>query len=954
MPDERMKTLIEDFVKKIDNINTWPLYSQGAIPKRKLKHALAYIAQGVNEDDILFYVDFTVWGSGKDGLVFTSDKLLWRDTFSDPKEGLIECAKIKSVSTKGDDLVINSSKIVPIRLGKKEEKLIHELLSHIAKENRAGEKTKGTREKKKEQIKEKIAEERLKVAQPAEEPERKLDKKTLAELSKLMTYILRHDRKNESHVDFDEHCYAEINQVVEAIASKSEWVWITREHIEAVADQSVYRGKKRFEIKGDKIRATYNISRRCPSTLVTTPKPRSPLPFLENEWYVIIAKRSGKCLDVSSKSIDKGANIIQYDYWGGDNQQWKLEPVKDGYSRIIARHSNKCLDVGGMGKESGANIIQYDYWGGDNQQWKLEPVKDGYFRIIAKHSGKCLDAGGRRKDKKATYIRQWNCAGRDNQLWKLELASELDLRTARVWSVKGYTLANSGKYDDAIICFDKALEINPKYTRVWRNKGYALNNLKRYVEAITCLDEALEINPNSAHAWSQKGYALFNLNKFEEALECFDKALEIAPRFEEAINSKKIAKERLSEKEKPKITIQLSETAFTPNAWRRIELTLKNTGTAPATEIQLEYPHEKVEIDGLSAIATLNPNDEKSLQIGLRPLHVGEVPLTTRIRYKDLDNNEYKDEKTFWITVEAGVGTEVEGGVEEQKPIIKRETEFFNGFVRMKMAVTNPMSQIITDVSLDLDFDEKTLRLDRHEPEYPVKRGKVQLGTISPGTGKTVAFHLDPMTCTKAGTELNCRVDYKDAYGKPESTRMAPKKVEVVCPIFSTESDINIGMLKEFIKNLPCQDSKVFHIPAGLDKDRLVELCRETIQMHDVRHIRTLRTKDDKTCETWYYGKTKVEKSTIVINGRISEATGSIEIFAATPSPESLTGLLAELGHNLTKKITEVGKKPEQIVNVSIRDNVIQRSPNLLNLCDTNGVCSEENVIVEDNVIKKS
>jgi hypothetical protein len=687
MPDERMIKLIENFVKNIDNLNTWPTYTRGAIPKRKLKNALAYIAKGINEEDIVFYVDFTVFGSGKEGLVFTNDKLFWRDSFREPKEGTIEYDKIKSVSTQGDDSVINSSKIVPIRLGKKERRLIHELLSQIAKENRAGKKTKGKRKKEKEQIKEKPAEERLKVAQPAEEPERKLDKKTLAELSSFMTYILRHDRKNEFHVDLDKHCYAEINQLVEALHAVERWVWITREHVESVADQSVYRGKKRFAITGERIKATHSIMRKCPS--IAKPPTSKPEPQEQEDL-------------------------------------------------------------------------------------------------------------------------------------------------------------------------------------------------------------------------------------------------------------------------KPKITIQLSETAFTPNAWRRIEVTLKNTGTAPATEIQLEYPQEKVEIDGLSAIATLNPNDEKSLQIGLRPLHVGEVPLATRIRYKDLDNKEYKDEKTFWITVEAGVGTGVDGGVEEQKPVIKRETEFFNGFIRMKMAVTNPMSQIITDVSLDLDFDEKTLRLDRHEPEYPVKRGKVQLGTISPGTGKTVAFHLDPMTCTKAGTELNCRVDYKDAYGKPESTRMAPKKVEVVCPIFSTESDINIGMLKEFIKNLPCQDSKVFHIPAGLEKDRIIELCRETIQMHDVRHIRTLRTTDDKTCETWYYGKTKVEKSTIVINGRINEATESIEIFAATPSPESLTGLLAELGHNLTKKIKEVGKKPEQIVNVSIRDNVIQRSPNLLNLCDTNGVCSEENVIVEDNVVTRS
>ncbi len=778
--------------------------------------------------------------------------------------------------------------------------------------------------------------------------ERSKDKKTLSELSKLMAYILRHDTKNEFHVDFDNHCYAEINQLVSAIASKRGWRWVTKKHIEEVSAKSLYRGKKRFEIQGDKIKATYNVTRKCPSVSMPTPDLRHPSSFKENEYYVIIAKHSGKCLDVKGISKDKGANIIQYDYWGGENQQWRFEPVGDGYYCIIAKHSGKCLDVGGMSKDNGANILQWHYWGGDNQKWKLEPVGDGYYRIIAKHSGKCLDIGGWSKDKRAAHIRQWNFKGKDpTQLWKLELASELDLRTARVWSRKGYNLAKSGQYEEAIACFDKALEINPKYTRVWRNKGYALNNLKRFEEAILCFDKALEIDPTSVHARSQKGCAILNLSRYEAALQCFDEALKLDPKYEEAITNKKIAEEKIRELSvpevsKPKITIELSEKAFKPNAWRRIDLTLKNTGTALAKEIQIDYPKEKVEIEGLTAIGELKPDEETTLQIGLRPLQVGEVPVTTPITYNDFNNREYQDEKTFWITV----STEVKGVEEKQKLIIKRETEFFNGFIRLKMAVTNPMSQIITDVSIDLDFDENTLRLDRHEPEYSVKSGKVLLRSITPDTGKTVAFLLDPLTCTKAGTEINCRVDYKDAYGKPYSARMESKKVEVVCPIFQTESDINVGMLKEFIADLPCKDSKIYKIPVGLEKNGLIALCRETIQMHDVRHIRTLRTKDDKTCETWYYGKTKVDKNHIIINACINEDTESMEISVATHTPESLTGLLAELGHNLTKKIKDAGKQPEQIVNVSIRDTIIQRSPNLLNFCDTNGVCSEENVIV--------
>ncbi len=93
-----------------------------------------------------------------------------------------------------------------------------------------------------------------------------MDKKTLSELSKLMAYILRHDEKQKFKVELDENCYAKINQVIEAIASMDKWNWVKRKHIEEVAAKSFWRKQKRFVIKGDKIKATYRITRKCPST----------------------------------------------------------------------------------------------------------------------------------------------------------------------------------------------------------------------------------------------------------------------------------------------------------------------------------------------------------------------------------------------------------------------------------------------------------------------------------------------------------------------------------------------------------------------------------------------------------------------------------------------------------------------------------------------------------------
>ena len=45
-----------------------------------------------------------------------------------------------------------------------------------------------------------------------------------------------------------------------------------------------------------------------------------------------------------------------------------------GYVRLISRNSGKALEVQGASTADGANIVQYDDWGGNNQQWQLVRV----------------------------------------------------------------------------------------------------------------------------------------------------------------------------------------------------------------------------------------------------------------------------------------------------------------------------------------------------------------------------------------------------------------------------------------------------------------------------------------------------------------------------------------------------------------------------------------------------
>ena len=135
-----------------------------------------------------------------------------------------------------------------------------------------------------------------------------------------------------------------------------------------------------------------------------------------DEYFEIVSRNSGKCLDVSGASTDAAAPAIQWTCHGGLNQQWRLEPAGGGAFRIIARHSGQALDVMGALLDDVVPIIQWPVHGGDNQVWTLEPASDGHVRIVARHSGKAMDVEFASTDDGARVI-QYMPHGGANQQW---------------------------------------------------------------------------------------------------------------------------------------------------------------------------------------------------------------------------------------------------------------------------------------------------------------------------------------------------------------------------------------------------------------------------------------------------------------------------------------------------------------------------------------------------------
>ncbi|RKY46076.1 MAG: hypothetical protein DRP91_09385 [Candidatus Neomarinimicrobiota bacterium] len=79
-------------------------------------------------------------------------------------------------------------------------------------------------------------------------------------------------------------------------------------------------------------------------------------------------------MDVANGSLDDGANVLQWNYHGADNQRWRIISVGDGYYRIECKASGKVLDVASGSADDGANVLQWSSNGGANQKFRFDPI----------------------------------------------------------------------------------------------------------------------------------------------------------------------------------------------------------------------------------------------------------------------------------------------------------------------------------------------------------------------------------------------------------------------------------------------------------------------------------------------------------------------------------------------------------------------------------------------------
>ncbi|HEU4408524.1 MAG TPA: RICIN domain-containing protein [Polyangiaceae bacterium] len=114
--------------------------------------------------------------------------------------------------------------------------------------------------------------------------------------------------------------------------------------------------------------------------------------------HYVLRNPDGNCMDVPNRSNDNGAQVSTWGCNDGLNQAFGFvfhdtsspELLEGQEVQIIARHSGKCLDVEYGSAEAGARVLQWGCHDGANQRWYLWALPGGKLGLKSKQSGLCL------------------------------------------------------------------------------------------------------------------------------------------------------------------------------------------------------------------------------------------------------------------------------------------------------------------------------------------------------------------------------------------------------------------------------------------------------------------------------------------------------------------------------------------------------------------------------------
>ncbi len=111
---------------------------------------------------------------------------------------------------------------------------------------------------------------------------------------------------------------------------------------------------------------------------------------------------------------------------------------------------------------------------------------------------------------------------------------------------QGDRLVKSGRYQDALAHYERAIRIVRRPSYAWTSRGVAMKYLGRLDEALRCHENAIRLDAENEVAWCNLGTVYFKRGQLGKALDCYDKAIGIRPRYAIAWNNKGVVFARMN------------------------------------------------------------------------------------------------------------------------------------------------------------------------------------------------------------------------------------------------------------------------------------------------------------------------------------------------------------------------------------------------------------------------
>lgn len=139
-----------------------------------------------------------------------------------------------------------------------------------------------------------------------------------------------------------------------------------------------------------------------------------------NQWYEVVAKNSGKAVDVAGGSTANGARLQQYSRNSTASQRFRFVATSSGYYRVIPKtNSRQAWDISGGSRSNGAKAQVWSYGGVSQQQFRVHKVAGGGYRLTPRHvTNRCLDVPGASRNN-AVQLQIWTCNTATNQTFHL-------------------------------------------------------------------------------------------------------------------------------------------------------------------------------------------------------------------------------------------------------------------------------------------------------------------------------------------------------------------------------------------------------------------------------------------------------------------------------------------------------------------------------------------------------